>query len=287
MNAAEPVRVLDAGRGLDAGRDVDRPRVDRFDPGGDVLRASGRRRGSRGDRAPPARRRAPSPRPPPCPRAARARPCRAGGSRCGSARGPAGRRRRATRTALITFAPVRRAASAQNAGPSSPCSWRCESRSSSAARATSLERRVDEHADQLDAAAQGRGDAGGDVPGRPRAASCGQRMKPSAQAPSSTASSASSRRVMPQILTRVTPTQRRARVSAIAGELAAGGLDVGRAHQRLADQHGVDADPVELVELLAHRRSRTPTRRSCPPARRRAARRCARCRRRSRPGRGC
>ena len=38
-----------------------------------------------------------------------------------------------------------------------------------------------------------------------------------------------------------------------AGELAHERLDVGRAHQRLADQHGVDADPLELVELVARR----------------------------------
>src|SRR5215203_2042701 len=36
-----------------------------------------------------------------------------------------------------------------------------------------------------------------------------------------------------------------------AREGAAGGLDVGRAHQRLPDQHRVDADAIEVVELLA------------------------------------
>src|SRR5215211_7082339 len=35
------------------------------------------------------------------------------------------------------------------------------------------------------------------------------------------------------------------------GEVDAGGLDVGRAHQGLADQDGVDADALELVELVA------------------------------------
>src|SRR5215208_6546065 len=35
------------------------------------------------------------------------------------------------------------------------------------------------------------------------------------------------------------------------GELPAGRLEVRRAHQRLADQDRVDADAVELVELLA------------------------------------
>ena len=43
-------------------------------------------------------------------------------------------------------------------------------------------------------------------------------MKPSAQAPSSTASSASSSRVMPQTLTRVTPSERRRRGASSAGE---------------------------------------------------------------------
>src|SRR4051794_19237225 len=35
------------------------------------------------------------------------------------------------------------------------------------------------------------------------------------------------------------------------GEIAAGGLRVGRAHEHLPDEHGVDADALEVVELLA------------------------------------
>ena len=54
-----------------------------------------------------------------------------------------------TRAALITRQPVRRAASAQNAGPSSPWSWSRLSPISSAARVTSLERGVDEHPGDL------------------------------------------------------------------------------------------------------------------------------------------
>ena len=72
-----------------------------------------------------------------------------------------------------------------------------------------------------------------------------------------------------------------------AGELAARRLGVGRAHQALADEHRVDADALEVVELLAGVDAGLGRRRSCPPGRRRAARRCARGRRRSRRGRGC
>ena len=50
---------------------------------------------------------------------------------------------------LDHLAPVRRATSAQNAGPSSPCSWTCVSPTPSAARGDLVERRVDEHADEL------------------------------------------------------------------------------------------------------------------------------------------
>ena len=46
-----------------------------------------------------------------------------------------------TRIALITLQPVRRAASRQNAGPSSPWSWIIVSCSSSAARDDLVERR--------------------------------------------------------------------------------------------------------------------------------------------------
>ena len=52
-----------------------------------------------------------------------------------------------TRRALITLQPVRRAASRQKDGPSSPCSWIIASCSSSAAVAISAQGRVDEDAD--------------------------------------------------------------------------------------------------------------------------------------------
>ena len=64
----------------------------------------------------------------------------------------------ATCAALITRAPVRRATSAQNDGPSSPCSWTMLSSSASQSLDDLLERRVDEHAAQLDAATQRRRD---------------------------------------------------------------------------------------------------------------------------------
>ena len=41
------------------------------------------------------------------------------------------------------------------------------------------------------------------------------------------------------------------RVLLAADQLAAGLLGVVGAHQRLADQHGVDAHPLELLDLLA------------------------------------
>ena len=52
--------------------------------------------------------------------------------------------------------------SAQKAGPSSPCSWTWVRPSASAACGDLVERRVDEHADELDPAAQRRGDPGRD-----------------------------------------------------------------------------------------------------------------------------
>jgi hypothetical protein len=46
---------------------------------------------------------------------------------------------------------------------------------------------------------------------------------------------------------------------AAAAELADGGLDVLGAHQRLADQHRVDPDALEIVELLARAEARLAT----------------------------
>ena len=146
---AQLVGVLDAGRGLDARGDVDRVRVAprrcrrRRSP------RSARRRGSRA-RSSGAGRRAPSPTSRPSRRAARGRPCRAGGSRrCGSARGPGRSAAASIRTALMTFAPVRRPTSAQNDGPSSPCSCTWVRWSVLRGARDLVERRVDEHADEL------------------------------------------------------------------------------------------------------------------------------------------
>ncbi len=108
----------------------------------------------------------------------------------------------ATRAALMTFAPVRRPTSAAVGGPSSPCSCTSEGR---APRRGARPRRawVLEHAGELDAAAQRAGDAGGLVLLAARG-DRGTKIMPSAQAPCSTQSSASSSAVMPQSLTRVT-----------------------------------------------------------------------------------
>ena len=83
------------------------------------------------------------------PRHARRRSCRAGGSRCGTRASAWTSAPLRTRAALITLQPVRRAASAQNAGPSSPCSWSIVSPTASATAATSSSVGVDEHADDL------------------------------------------------------------------------------------------------------------------------------------------
>ena len=50
-------------------------------------------------------------------------------------------------------------------------------------------------------------------------------------------------------------------------------------HQGAADQHRVDADPLQLLQLGARRRCRSRRRRSCRPARRASARRWSRRRR--------
>jgi hypothetical protein len=111
----------------------------------------------------------------------------------------------ATCAALITLQPVRRATSVQNAGPSSPCSCRwlkpiCSASVtiSSSAGLTytptqATRRRRAPTISAAVAASHARGERG-------------QRISPIAQAPCSTASSASSGIVMPQILARVTLT---------------------------------------------------------------------------------
>ncbi len=155
-------RILVAGRRLGAAGGVDRVGVHDLDRLADVLRAEAAAEDQRYLRA-PARDQRPSRTSPPCRRASPGAPAhasarRAGGSRRGSARGPARRWSRSTCAALMMRAPVRRRTSEQNAGPSSPCSCSRLSPSSSASADDLAERRVDEHAAQLDAAAQRRGD---------------------------------------------------------------------------------------------------------------------------------
>src|SRR5580693_1864418 len=88
----------------------------------------------------------------------------------------------------------------------------------------------------------------------------GQKISPIAHASREIARSASSSEVIPQNLILVTPTivgrPRSLEWSAAPGggasahgELAARRLDVGRAHQRLPDQHRVESRLDELVEL--------------------------------------
>ena len=80
--------------------------------------------------------------------------CRAGGSRCGTARRACRSAPPPTRAALMICAPVRRRTSSQYAGPSSPCSCTIVSPSASTCAVDLVERRVDEHAADLDLAAQ-------------------------------------------------------------------------------------------------------------------------------------
>ena len=78
---------------------------------------------------------------------------------------------------------------------------------------------------------------------------------PTAQAPSDTASSASCARVIPQnLIVGAVVIQ-----SIVDVSVRVARLDVGGAHQRLTDQHGVDPGGGEFVEFMAARGS--PTRR--------------------------
>ena len=141
-----------------------------------------------------------SPEPPRSPRAAVSRRWKSVWKRCASCRSAA----EATRMALITRQPERRRASAQKTGPSSPCSWTWERCRASAACATSSSVGLTKTPDELHPPAQRRGDPGRHRRIARRGGEPGQRMKPSAHAPRPAASSASSIRVVPQILTRVT-----------------------------------------------------------------------------------
>src|SRR4051794_37895195 len=106
-----------------------------------------------------------------------------------------------TRAAFITLAPVRRATSAQNDGPSSPWSWTIVSPSPSATAATSSSGALT-NTPQIStwrrrAPAMRSASGSGQRRGEPL-----NRMSPSAQAPASTARWASSRPVIPQNLMR-------------------------------------------------------------------------------------
>ena len=97
--------------------------------------------------------------------AAHAAPCRGARERASSRWKSTWKRSRsrtspapATWAALITRAPVRRRTSPQKAGPSSPCSCTSVEPQLLARGDDLLQRRVDEHPAQLDAAAQARGD---------------------------------------------------------------------------------------------------------------------------------
>src|SRR4051794_10495880 len=106
-----------------------------------------------------------------------------------------------TRAALTTFAPVRRATSAQYAGPSSPCSCTIVSPTPSATPVTSssgaLTKTPQISACRRSVAAIRSASGSAHRRGEP-----GNRITPSAQAPASTARLASSRPVIPQNLMR-------------------------------------------------------------------------------------
>ncbi len=118
-----------------------------------------------------------------------------GSSACMSAPPP-------TRAALTICAPVRRRTSSQYAGPSSPCSCTIVSPSASTCPVTSssgaLTNTPQTSALRFSVRAISSAWSSSQARGDP-----GQRMRPTAQAPASTASSASGRPVMPQILMRV------------------------------------------------------------------------------------
>src|SRR5438067_8315825 len=104
--------------------------------------------------------------------------------------------------AFITLQPVRRAASRQYAGPSSPWSWSIVSEQRSASAATSssgaLTKTPTISARRLSALPISSAAAGSHARGL-----SGWKIRPIAQAPASAASRASSSRVTPQTLTRV------------------------------------------------------------------------------------
>ena len=102
----------------------------------------------------------------------------------------------ATWIALITLTPVRRATSAQKAAPSSPFSCTIVKPSSSTARGDLVQGRIDEDPDDLALAPKRGGDLGRSRRGRQFRGLSWKWISPIAQAPSRTASAASSRLVI-------------------------------------------------------------------------------------------
>ena len=105
-----------------------------------------------------------------------------------------------TRKAFITLAPVRRAASVQNDGPSSPWSWRMLRCSRSAASITSSSGALTK-TPAISVLRRSAAPICSATSGSTKRGLGSWWMSPIAQAPSDTACSASSRFVMPQILT--------------------------------------------------------------------------------------
>src|SRR5919198_3824811 len=107
-----------------------------------------------------------------------------------------------TATAFITLQPVRRAASRQNAGPSSPCSWRMprEQRSASSATSSSV---AFTNTPTISSARRSSAPISSPTSGSQRRGLPFQKIKPIAHAPSSAARRASARLVVPQLFTRV------------------------------------------------------------------------------------
>src|SRR5579875_1216675 len=160
--------------------------------------------------------------------------------------------RERTRAALMTRHPVRRAASVQNTGPSSPWNWSIVSPTSSATRTTWSSVGLTNTPTiwtwrrwtAAISTAAGR---------RQRRRDCGHWMSPSAQAPAATAASASSGRVMPQnlILGAGACTAFTVGAAGSAQQRAQRILHVGGAHEGLADEHGVDARGAHPVDVRA------------------------------------
>src|SRR5579875_1152507 len=158
--------------------------------------------------------------------------------------------RERTRAALMTRQPVRRAASVQKTGPSSPWNWSIVSPTSSATRTTWSSVGLT-NTPTIWTWRRWTAAISTASPSRQRRRDPGHWMRPSAHAPAATAASASSRRVMPQNLIfgaePCTPFTVGAGFSVQQGAQRA--LHVRRAHERLADEHGVDArraDPVDV-----------------------------------------